>query len=102
MRWARQRVVRGWDERAYWSTDSWLAEHLGQILLYAAENAHGYPSDYPDGGVGWRADMHKHGQALINYNKYQYDWGNSTRSFYVEDGQRAMYWVANNFSHLWD
>lgn len=43
IKWAWQRVFRGWDDRAAWSVDTWMFEILPQILRQLKENKHGIP-----------------------------------------------------------
>jgi hypothetical protein len=43
IRWAWQRVFRGWDDRVIWSIDYYLAEKLPEWLKMLAEKKHGVP-----------------------------------------------------------
>ena len=43
MKWAFQRVYRGWDDRAVWSVDIWLSEMLPPILRRLKVVKHGIP-----------------------------------------------------------
>jgi len=49
IKWAYQRVVRGFDDRASWSIDYWLNDKLPEILLQLKENCHGIPVQFFDG-----------------------------------------------------
>lgn len=121
IRWARQRVFRGWDDRAVWSLDNHVAETLGAQLILMAEIAHGYPPGYgsitprtedsqfipdePDGDETfnrWAGDLRKHGEALLAYQKSQYDvYGDAWEALY-QPAREALVWVADNFGSLWD
>jgi len=39
IRWAWQRVIRGWDDRALWSMDYWLAKKMLEMLPKMKEKA---------------------------------------------------------------
>lgn len=43
IKWAFQRVYRGWDDRAVWSVDIWLSEMLPPILRKLKKVKHGVP-----------------------------------------------------------
>lgn len=49
VKFAYQRVVRGWDDRAVWSVDYWLDDKMPAILRKLKEDKHGVPSDMFDG-----------------------------------------------------
>lgn len=46
VKWAYQRVYRGWDDRAVWSVDAWLDDIMPDILVKLKEEKWGTPSDY--------------------------------------------------------
>lgn len=43
VKWAYQRVVRGWDDTAVWSIDYWLDEKMPDMLRKLKEDKHGVP-----------------------------------------------------------
>ena len=43
LKWARQRVVRGYADCDMWNLDSWFAAVLPDMLNQFAEDAHGWP-----------------------------------------------------------
>ena len=49
IRWAYQRVYRGWDDRASWSTDTWLTENAIEILKVLRKNKMGVPDSMFEG-----------------------------------------------------
>lgn len=52
IKWAYQRVVRGWDDKVVWSVDFWLDDIMPDILLRLKETKQGIPSSCFD-GVDW-------------------------------------------------
>lgn len=44
IKWAWQRVFRGWDNRAVWSIDAYLAELIPQLLRKLKVDSHGIPA----------------------------------------------------------
>lgn len=44
IKWAWQRVVRGYDDRLYWAMDEYLDPIILAGLRNLRENGHGYPS----------------------------------------------------------
>ena len=49
LKWAYQRVVRGWDDRAVWSLDIWMTEKVLEILKVLKGNKHGVPNPMFEG-----------------------------------------------------
>lgn len=96
VKWAYQRVTRGWDDRAVWSLDAHLARTLGQQLVRMGEIAYGHPEGYPH--ERWTADLKTHGQALTLYSEGWVDRWESTG----QPAQQAVRWVADNLAALWD
>jgi hypothetical protein len=48
MKWAWQRVFRGWDDRAAWSYNGWFLRYTPEILEEMKKNLHGYPGNFVD------------------------------------------------------
>ena len=44
IKWAYQRVVRGWDDRASWSVDYWLDNIMPDVLTKLKADKHGVPT----------------------------------------------------------
>jgi hypothetical protein len=49
VKYAYQRVVRGWDDRAVWAIDYWLDEKMPTMLRRLKEDKHGIPMTMFDG-----------------------------------------------------
>jgi hypothetical protein len=109
VKYAWQRVFRGWDDRAGFSTGHYLAKNLGEQLVSMSENAHGWP------GVGWTYDewvsaLKANGEALrafwrlddeeVERGDYE-DWQVHHEAT-VKAAQDALRWVADNLETLWD
>lgn len=100
VKWAWQRVFRGWDDRVVWSLDTHLARTLGAQLVMMADIAHGYPDGFTF--ETWTAALRLHGGALTTYSE-QWDWDGTTDwdEIYLP-AQDALRWIADNFATLWD
>jgi len=97
IRWAWQRVFRGWDDRAIWSLDTWLARTLGAQLQEMARIAHGWPAG-PDWTFDtWTTALRVHGGVLADYG-HNCDADNDA----IEAAQDSMRWVADHLPNLWD
>jgi hypothetical protein len=102
IKWAYQRVVRGWDDRALWNLDSHLGRVLGAQLIEMADIAHGYPGG-PEGKwtlETWTAELRKHGEALQAYADHPWDWWYDEDAIY-KPAQKALQWVGDNLAALW-
>ena len=50
IKWAYQRLTRGWDDRATWSIDYWLDDKMPDMLRQLKANKHGTPNEmFPTG-----------------------------------------------------
>lgn len=48
IKWAYQRVYRGWDDRAVWSVSGWLSQIMPDILKQLREDKYGIPHEFFD------------------------------------------------------
>lgn len=115
VKWAYQRVVRGWDDRAAWGCGDQLARTLGEQLVEMADIAHGFPTDYgpvhslPDNPednphfATWVNDLRTHGEALLAYHRGdQLELTEAEWDVLSGRAQDALRWVADNLEKLWD
>jgi hypothetical protein len=97
IRWAWQRVHRGWDDRALWSLDTWLAGTLGAQLIAMADLAHGWPGMADWTFETWTAALRQHGGVLSDYG-HNCDADDAA----IDSAQESMRWVADHLPNLWD
>lgn len=116
VRYAYQRVVRGYDDRSLWNLNCYLPKFLGQQLVTMAETAHGFPTDYggthfcPDNAgdhprfIQWTADLRRHGEALVAFHEHDDDLTGDADEWdaIYRPAQEALRWVAENLASLWD
>jgi len=57
VKWAWQRVFRGWDDRVCWSIDGYLADMIPLWMRRLQKVAHGYPSTLYDDVTGIGTDI---------------------------------------------
>lgn len=101
VKYAWQRVFRGWDDRACWSIDSHLSKHLGELLIAQAADAHGWPGTPWDFDT-WVAALKENGEALLAYYNMDLTDGEEEYDRVYPKTQDALRWVADNFATLWD
>ena len=104
VKWAYQRVVRGWDDRALWSLDDQLSRSLGAQLTQMAKGGMSYPGTevYPSFEL-WQTDLHKHGAALATYARVHYETDTTDEwELIYQPAREALMWVAENLGNLWD
>jgi hypothetical protein len=102
IRWAYQRVARGWDDRAIWSVDSHLAETLGAQLIALAEIAHGSPisEEFPT-YEDWTAALKENGKKLLAWGTH-YEADYNAEKELLRDAKEALTWVTAHLESLWD
>lgn len=103
-------AIRGWSRsEAFGGHDYYLFKRVGESLLYASSRQlgvpciEGYDGDGDEGWERWKADMAKHGQALIDNANPQLEF--EGEDVYRETEQRATeawLWIAKHHQHLWD
>lgn len=105
VRFAYQRVVRGWDDRSLWSLDTHLARTLAEQLDALAEEAHGWPQgdEFPT-FEDWQKALRENAARLHAYQACLFD---PTGDEYdiadvMSEGQAALRWVADHLPSLWD
>lgn len=103
IKFAWQRVVRGWDDSSTWCLHSHLGRTLGGQLVYMADNTHSFPGRPPyDTFELWQRDLRKHGTALLTYEEQELDAeGDEWMALFVP-AQEALRWVADFLPYLWD
>jgi hypothetical protein len=95
VRFAYQRVVRGWDDSALWSLDYYLTKTLGAQLLKMAGTTPSYPCDWTY--ECWTSELRRHGQALVAYSaadSLDYD-------TVYPPAREALQWVTEHLGSLW-
>lgn len=97
VRWAWQRVFRGWDDRSLWSLDTWLGRTVGAQLQAMADIAHGWPGGPDWTFETWTAALRQHGEVLTDYG-HNCDANDDD----IEAAQKSMHWVADHLPNLWD
>lgn len=102
VRWAYQRVTRGWDDRAVWSLDTHLSLVLGQQLIKMADIAHGYPGTEGWTFERWTTELRTHGEALLAYSNQWHETSLDDWEAIYQPARVALLWVADNLSSLWD
>ena len=102
IKWAYQRVTRGWDDRAVWSLDTHLSLVLGQQLIKMADIAHGYPGQEGWTFERWTAELRTHGEALLAYSNQWDDTSLDDWESLYQPARLSLLWVADNLSSLWD
>ena len=58
IKWAWQRVFRGWDDRITWSIDGWMNENMPEIIRKMCSFAHGVPANI-DSSKEWKNILEK-------------------------------------------
>lgn len=105
VKFAFQRVTRGWDDRSLWSLDVHLARTLAEQLDALAAQSHGWPQsdEFPE-FEDWQAALRQNAARLHAYQARLFDpTGDETDiPKVVAEGQAAMRWVADHLPNLWD
>lgn len=118
LKWAYQRVYRGWDDTACWGVDSWLDGIMPDILEQLKKNKQGIPSAYfPENYTGddpelerlaeenWNIDLDK----MIETFKIGRQLEELPAELYVEnykkldeEFEKGMVLFAKRYRNLWD
>lgn len=118
VKFAYQRVFRGWDDQSMWGLNTRLSKTLGEQLIEMSEIAHGCPPYYGSSSEApgaphflpdvsdevferWKNDLRKHGEALLAYSREDGETLEEEVALYGP-AQEAMHWVAENLGSLWD
>lgn len=103
VKFAHQRLTRGWDDRATWSLDDHLCQTLGAQLIHLADTSHGWPEseEFPTFEIYAEA-LKKHGNALTKYPSRWEVMDDEKEDQMRNDAQASLRWVADHLGTLWD
>lgn len=126
VKYAWQRVFRGWDDTAVWSIDSYLAKQIPELIRKLKKDQHGYPAcilpeDYEPGATRpeeeeeaiekeaiekWNNILDSIAEGFEAYVKYDgFKWNDGNTKEYEEDKKKfetAFQFLIKYFSSLWD
>lgn len=121
IKYAWQRVFRGWDDRAIWSIDYYLAELIPQLVLRLKEVTHGVPFamfeeddwdeeefSYKDGRMEiaskrWDKVLEEIADGFIYYKENIYDsFGLEEVEEVQEKLNKSMNLLKEHYMSLWD
>lgn len=99
IKYAWQRLTRGYDDDQIYNIDNWLTRELSKRLFEWVEiGINSYPADRTF--EQWEAEVLKAAEGLRDYDMMWEDIEKvDERS---QAGLDAMKWVADNLIHLWD
>ncbi len=81
--------------------DTALAAWVAERLEFMAKHTRGWPMDLTDSNEDWVELLSKRAAALRDYITYRHDWAPENADK-IEEGQKAMAWVATAMPYLWD
>lgn len=116
IKWAYQRVTRGYSDRDMWSADIFLAGQIAGMLKWIVENGHGVSMSYAtspnyeddiDIMVAKRdADYLFYASIFDEYRKngpaWNQEWQKKLGGVLDEDLQVALEWFSEHFTEFWD
>jgi hypothetical protein len=89
LKWAKQRLTRGYSDRDWWSIDHFIAGVLSKALRQYVEHGHLLIED--------KDEWLKHSDVLADYDRvYGVD------EEYIAQLDETLAWVAENFRRFWD
>lgn len=104
-----QRAVRGYDDRALWSLDDYLTDHIEKMLLmYWVHERSGHPADRDE--KTWNRqlmDLHRSWEALklLKHNEhtlFSIEEADKETEFYENTKRKAFDLLYEHFERLWD
>lgn len=110
IKYAFQRLTRGWDDSSTWSLDYYLCKTLGAQLKHLAKTTHGWPQgeDFPE-FEDWQKTLNHHGDVLLKYAakddilfKEENSYDKALEEKIIKDAQKSLRWVAKYLPNLWD
>lgn len=102
LKYAYQRVTRGFSDRDWWSLDNHIAEMLSKALPKYVKDGHGVSSMYYEDGEDWDVDVDiLKARRDADYLRMAKMFANyDDRS--SKDSQEMSAWIAKHFETLWD
>ena len=94
IKWAKQRLTRGYSDRDWWSIDDFIADVLSKALRQYVEAGHGVIDD--------KEEWLKHSDVLAKYSSRLFELDYSAFQDYETQVKETLHWVADNFGRFWD
>ncbi len=117
IKWAYQRMVRGYSDADVWNADTYLAGQIAGIMRSLAKNGntiptsygHGLDEFYPDTDIMLKrrnADYDSVSMTFAEYHTngpaYDESWKNEFGGVLDKDMEEALQWLVEHFQELWD
>jgi hypothetical protein len=116
IKWAYQRVTRGYSDRDMWSADYFLASQIAGMLNWIVNEGHGvstsygtppnYEDDVEDMVARRDAEYLKYSAVFAEYAKngpaLNEDWKNKLGGVLDKDLKEALQWFSEHFTEFWD
>ena len=116
IKWAYQRVTRGFSDRDMWSADSFLARQIAGMLNWIVNEGHGvstsygtppnYEDDVEDMVARRDAEYLKYAAVFAEYAEngpaLNKGWQEELGGVLEKDLKEALQWFSEHFSEFWD
>jgi len=115
IKWAYQRVTRGFSDADAWNGDNFLAKNIAGIMDWIVVHGHSVSTAYADDGwdtpievmVDRRdADYIKYGAIFSEYAKegvaFDEEWKEKFGGVLDTEIEEALQWLSKHFTGLWD
>jgi hypothetical protein len=116
IKWAHQRVTRGFSDRDMWSADYFLARQIAGMLNWIVNEGHGvstsygtppnYEDDIEDMVARRDVEYLKYAAVFAEYAEngpaLNEDWKNKLGGVLDNDLKEALQWFSEHFTEFWD
>jgi hypothetical protein len=108
VKWAYQRVFRGFDDRAFWGLDSYLTEIILPVLKFLRKDGNGYPSKLTD--EEWKDVLDKmiigfqelHDEGYMEGEWETYTWDKNRLIAHQKKVNEGLKLFSRHFQNLWN
>lgn len=100
IKWAYQRVTKGYCDYDLWDMDMWLSHLLNRSLIDFANKVHGYPDSLVENEHEWKSTLYNMSTAFKNCNIEKKNF--TTDEFFIQNKDKAFDMLKKYFYYLWD
>jgi hypothetical protein len=103
VKWAYQRVVRGYDDTAIWNFEEYVAQQIKEVCFRIAEDGHGYPNHLTE--KKWKQillDISFGFGSYIEMRSGIYEVKSKEFKSLQKDYKKGLKLFVDNHEYLWD
>lgn len=104
IKWAYQRITKGYCDYDLWSIDNWISKLMHDALIEFESNCHGFPIEFENDKSEWNRILLSMADYFQKANIWYYDdpYNSENACLAEENKNKALELLERWYYHLWD